>query len=184
MIVPICGKTPDTEKAAFVAPNAVLCGGVRLEENATVWFGAVIRNEYDEDVTIGPGSNVQDNCVLHCDKGFGLRLGSGVTVGHAAVVHGAQVGDDVLIGMHATVLNGAKIGAGAVIAAGAVVTENQEIPENALAAGVPARVIRINPPQVREAIRKNAEHYAALGRDYARALAPEKGAAGGTEAVL
>lgn len=164
------GKTPQLGKAAFVAPNATVCGDVVLEEDASIWFGAVVRTEFGQTCRIGKGSNVQDNCVLHCDEGTPLILGQYVVVGHSAVVHGATVGDDVLIGMHATVLNGAKIGSGAVIAGGTVVRENMVIPENALVAGVPARIVRIYDPPMREKIRANAQRYIRWAKEYAEQL--------------
>ena len=170
MEIPFGGKKPQTQKAAFIAPNATICGDVRLEEGVTVWFGAVIRSEFGQTSYIGKDSNIQDNCVLHCDEGYPLEIGAGVTIGHGAIVHGAQVGDNVLIGMHATILNGAKIGAGAVIAAGALVKEHMEIPENALVVGVPGKVVRMHGSDVVAAIQANGQHYVQWGKDYQRLL--------------
>ena len=104
----IAPKTPESN-AYRVAPNAILIGDVRLGHEASVWFGAVLRAD-DETITIGAGSNVQDNCVFHVDPGFPLTIGANCTIGHGAVVHGCTVGDNTLIGMGATVLNGARIG--------------------------------------------------------------------------
>ena len=163
------GVAPKTEKAAFVAPNATICGDVTLEEGVTVWFGAVIRTELDP-MYIGKNSNVQDNCVLHCDVGYPLRLGENVTLGHGAIVHGCTVGNDVLVGMNATILNGAVIGDGAIIAAGALVKEHMQVPPGALVAGVPAKVIRQNGPEMAEKIRQNARHYVDWGGEYAQAV--------------
>ncbi|MBQ3062350.1 MAG: gamma carbonic anhydrase family protein, partial [Clostridia bacterium] len=98
-------KVPNVHESCFVASNAVIIGGVTLEKDANVWFSAVIRGD-SENITIGEGSNVQDCAVLHCDHGFPLTVGRNVTVGHSAVVHGCDLGDNVMIGMHATLLNG------------------------------------------------------------------------------
>lgn len=165
MEVSFRGVSPKTEKAAFVAPNATISGDVTLEEGVTVWFGAVIRTELDPMV-IGKNTNIQDNCVLHCDVGYPLRLGENVTLGHGAIVHGCTVGNDVLVGMHATILNGAVIGDGAIIAAGAVVKEHMQVPPGALVAGVPAKVIRQNGPEMAEKVRANAQHYVDWGGEY------------------
>lgn len=125
----------------FVAPTAVLIGKVRLGKAASVWFGAVLRGD-NEPIVVGEGSNIQDNCVLHTDPGFPLTLGRSVTVGHLAMLHGCTVGDHSLIGINATVLNGARIGRNTIIGANALVAEGKEIPDNVLAVGSPARVIR------------------------------------------
>jgi carbonic anhydrase/acetyltransferase-like protein (isoleucine patch superfamily) len=125
----------------YVAPGAIIRGNVRMGEGSSVWFGAVIRGDTSL-VEIGARSNVQDLAVLHADPGFPCRIGQRVTIGHAAVVHGATVGDGALIGIRAVILNGATVGAGAIVGAGAVVTEGCEIPPGHLAVGVPAKVIR------------------------------------------
>ena len=127
------GVSPSLPAAGefFIAPNASVIGNVVLGNLASVWFGAVLRGDNDE-IVIGDRSNVQDNCVLHTDPGFPLKVGNSVTVGHQATLHGCTVGDGALIGMGATVLNGAKIGCNAVIGAHALVPEGKEIPDNAL----------------------------------------------------
>lgn len=124
-----------------MAPNATLVGEVRLAEGSSVFYGAVLRAD-NEPITVGPRSNVQDNCVFHVDGGSPLTLGEGVSVGHGAVVHGATVGNHVLIGMNATVMNGAVIGDEVLIAAGALVTEGMQVSPRSLVAGVPAKVRR------------------------------------------
>ena len=108
---------PQVHADAWVAPTVVLAGRVTIAERASVWYSSVLRADMDS-ITVGPGSNVQDGSVLHADPGFPLSIGSGVSVGHRAVLHGCTVGDDVLVGMGAVVLNGARIGAGSLIAAG------------------------------------------------------------------
>ena len=166
MIVPFGGKMPRDEGAAFVAPNATLIGDVVLKPGATIWYGAVLRGD-DGTLTVGEGSNVQDNAVLHTGPGLDVTIGRNVSIGHSAVVHGCTVGDDCLIGMHATILNGAVIGAGSLIAAGALVTEGAVIPPNSLVVGVPGKVLRPVTPEQTASIAANAEEYRALARLHA-----------------
>ena len=141
MLIAVADRSPVVPDSAWVAPTATLVGQVVLEEGASVFYGAVLRAD-NEPITIGKGSNVQDNCVFHTDPGHAVTLGEGVSVGHGAVVHGATVGDHVLIGMSATVMNGATIGDEVLIAAGALVTEGMQVPPRTLVAGVPAKVRR------------------------------------------
>ena len=158
-------KAPKIHESAFVAENAAVIGDVTLMEGATVWYGAVLRGD-SEKIVIGCGSNVQDCAVVHCDEGHPTILGEYVTVGHSAIVHGAQVGDNVLIGMHATVLNGAVIGEGSIIGAGALVREGQGIPPRSVVVGMPAKVIKeATDAQVAGNI-ENARHYIELGKRY------------------
>jgi len=158
-------KKPQVHPSAFIAESAVVVGAVVIEENASVWFQAVVRGDL-EQVVVGPGSNVQDGAVLHADPGFPCLLGRGVTVGHRAVVHGAVVEEGALIGIGAVVLNGARIGKNAVVGAGAVVPPETEIPEGMLALGVPARPVRPTEPPT------NAPRYQALAQRYKRMLRP------------
>ena len=158
-------KTPCVHPSAFVAENATVIGEVTLAEDSSVWFGAVIRADSDS-IVIGKGANVQDCAVLHCDPGYPMTLGENVTVGHSAVVHGATIGDNVVIGMHATLLNGCTVGANSIIGAGALVKEGQVIPENALVVGVPAKVVRQLSPEQAAGNRVNAEHYIHLAKEY------------------
>ena len=125
----------------YVAPTAVLVGDVSVAEGGSVWHGAVLRGDFDA-VSVGEDSNVQDNAVLHVDRGMPCRIGAHVTVGHAAVVHGGVIEDDCLVGMNATINSGSKIGRGTLIAAGAVLRENADIPPGSVVAGVPAKVLR------------------------------------------
>lgn len=159
------GHTPEVADDAWVAPGVVLVGDVRVESGASVWFAAVVRAD-TERIVIGAGSNVQDGCVLHADPGRPLTIGAGVSIGHRAVVHGAAVGDDVLVGMGAVVLNGAVVGAGSLIAAGAVVLEGAEIPPGSLVVGVPGRVRRSVTDDERVRVRRNAATYRDLARRY------------------
>ncbi|MGY1742280.1 MULTISPECIES: gamma carbonic anhydrase family protein [unclassified Blastococcus] len=132
---------PRIDPEAFVAPTAVVVGAVTLGPQASVWYGAVLRADA-EVIEIGAGSNVQDGSTLHSDPGFPLVVGSGVTVGHRVVLHGARVDDDVLVGMGSIVMNGAHIGSGSIVAAGAVVTQGKQFPPRSVIAGVPAKVVR------------------------------------------
>jgi carbonic anhydrase/acetyltransferase-like protein (isoleucine patch superfamily) len=144
----------------FLAAGAQIVGDVTIGEESSVWFNAVIRGDC-EAIRIGRGTNVQDNCVLHADPGFPCRLGDGVTVGHAAVVHGAKVGDNVVIGMHAVVMNGAEIGRDSLVAVGAVVTEGTVVPPGSLVMGLPAKVVRSLTADEIERNRLSAAHYVA-----------------------
>lgn len=159
------GWVPEVADDAWVAPGAVLVGAVRVAAEASVWFATVVRAD-TERIEIGPGSNVQDGCVLHADPGRPLTIGAGVSVGHRAVVHGCTIGDDVLVGMGAVVLNGAVVGAGSLLAAGTVVLEGAEIPPGSLVTGVPGKVRRLLTDEEREGVRRNAATYRDLARRY------------------
>jgi carbonic anhydrase/acetyltransferase-like protein (isoleucine patch superfamily) len=138
-VIELDGKTPRVAQDAFVAPTAVLIGDVTIEAGASIWFGAVLRGD-NSAIVIGKGSNVQDNCVIHCADDLPTIVGENVTVGHMAMLEGCVIGDGSLIGMGAIVLQRAKVGSNALVAAGAVVGEGVEIPGGVLAAGVPATV--------------------------------------------
>jgi carbonic anhydrase/acetyltransferase-like protein (isoleucine patch superfamily) len=133
------GKEPDVAADAFVAPTATLIGDVVLGPGSSVWFGAVLRGDFDR-ISVGEGSCVQDNAVVHAAEGLPTVVGANVTVGHAAMLEGCVVEDGALIAMGAIVLQRARVGAGALVAAGSVVREGQEIPAGVVAAGVPAVV--------------------------------------------
>lgn len=157
------------DPSAFLAPGAVVLGDVTIGKEASVWYGAVIRGDC-EAIKIGEQTNVQDGCILHADPGFPCTLGNRVTLGHAAIVHGATVEDDVLIGMKAVVMNGAKIGRGSIVAVGAIVTEGTEIPPGSVVMGQPAKVKRPAEERDRAYIRRAAEHYVAAGRAFKGSL--------------
>lgn len=165
MILPFDGVSPEIDATAFVAPNATLIGRVVLAPESSVFFGVVLRADRDE-ISIGARSNVQDNVVIHGDPGTPARIGSGVSIGHGAVVHGCTIEDDVLIGMSATVLNRAVIGSGSLIAAGTVVLEDTVVPPRSLVAGVPGKVRRELTDEEFEGVRRNASTYVALSRSY------------------
>lgn len=151
--------------SAYVAPTATLVGNVIVEEQASVWFGCVLRAEV-APITIGPRSNVQDLTMIHTDATQPCRLGSGVTVGHRAVLHGATVGDGALIGIGAIVLDGALVGEEAIVGAGAVVTQGTVIPPRTLVLGMPARVVRALQDEELVWLRSRAAHYVELARAY------------------
>ena len=127
-------------EVGWIAPDAMLTGDIVVGPEASIWFGVVARGDI-ERIAIGARSNVQENCVLHTDKGFPLSIGSNVTVGHGAIIHGCTIGDNSLIGMGATVLNGAKIGRNCLIGANALITEGKEIPDNSMVVGAPGRTV-------------------------------------------
>lgn len=160
------GARPQLSPTSWVAPTAVLIGAVDLGAEASVWCGSVIRADGDR-ISIGERSNIQDGAVLHADPDRPVRLGSGVTVGHGAIVHGCTVQDDVIVGMRATILNHAVIGAGSIIGAGAVVSEGTTIPPGSLVLGVPGRVARQLDDDALARIRRNAASYVELARRYA-----------------
>lgn len=132
---------PEIDPSAFVADTATVVGKVTLEANASVWFGVTLRGD-NERITIGANSNVQEGTVMHTDMGYPLDIGSNVTIGHQAMLHGCTVGDGALIGIQAVVLNGARIGKGCLVGAGALVTEGKEFPDHSLILGSPAKAVR------------------------------------------
>jgi carbonic anhydrase/acetyltransferase-like protein (isoleucine patch superfamily) len=164
--IPFEGVSPAVDPAAFIAENATLVGRVTVRAGASVWFGAVMRGDTD-DLVLGEGSNLQDNVVVHADPGSPAIIGSGVSVGHGAVVHGCRIEDGCLIGMNATVLNRAVIGAQSLVAAGALVLEDTVIPPRSLVAGVPAKVRRELTDDEVAGLAANAETYAERARIYA-----------------
>lgn len=157
------GREPEIAEDAFVAPNATVIGNVRIGAGSGVFYGTVIRADRSP-IALGEGSNLQDNCTVHSDPEFPCTIGNGVSVGHAAVLHGCTIHDDVLVGMSATVLNGAVIGSGSLIAAGAVVLEGTEVPPGSLVAGVPAKVRRELTEAERDKVTLNASTYLDLSR--------------------
>ena len=149
---------PTTDPGAFIAEGAVVRGDVRIERNASIWYNAVLRGDVDS-IAVGEGSNIQDGCVVHVDRGCPVRIGRNVTVGHGAIVHGCTIGDGTLIGMGAIILNGAVIGEGCIVGAGALVTQGKHIPAGTLVVGSPARTVRVVTPEEREHNLANAQLY-------------------------
>lgn len=167
-VISLDDLVPSVARTAWVAPNATVVGEVTLGAGSSVWYAAVLRGDGDA-IRLGEESNIQDGCVLHADPGLPVTVGSRVSVGHRAVLHGCTVEDDVLIGMGATVLNGARIGSGSLVAAGAVVLEGTEIPPNSLVAGVPAKVRRVTTEAERAHIVENAAGYVTRAERHRRA---------------
>lgn len=149
---------PDVHPSVFVADTARVMGRVTLAEDASVWFGAVLRGDTDP-ITVGRGSNIQDGSVLHADVGYPLTIGEYVTVGHQVMLHGCTIGDESLIGIGAVVLNGARIGRHCLVGAGALVTEGKEFPDGSMILGSPAKLVRQLTPQQIEGLRWSARHY-------------------------
>jgi len=163
------GTTPSVDQSAWIAPSATVIGAATIAARVGVFYGAVVRAD-TSTISIGEGSNLQDGVVVHADAGFPATVGSGVSVGHRAVLHGCTVQDDCLIGMGAVVLNGAVVGAGSMIAAGAVVLEGAHVPPGSLVAGVPGKVRRKLTEEERAGIVSNAQRYVALTHDHAAEL--------------
>ena len=158
MIYEFEGVAPELDEDTWVAPNASLIGKIVLMAGASVWFGATLRGD-NEEIRVGAGSNIQENCVLHTDMGYPLAIGENCTIGHKAMLHGCVIGDGSLIGMGATVLNGAKIGRGCLIGAGALITEGKEIADYSLVMGAPGKVVRSLDADARQAILASAAGY-------------------------
>lgn len=149
---------PEIHDDTWVAADANLIGQVVLEAGASVWFGVTIRADHEE-IRIGKGSNVQENTIMHIDRGYPLRIGENCTIGHKAMLHGCTIGDNTLIGMGATVLNGARIGKNCLIGAGALITEGKEIPDGSLVMGAPGRVVRELDAAAIDSLTASALHY-------------------------
>lgn len=159
------GNHVEIGRDAWVAPNATLTGRVTLGARASVWFGCVLRGDL-EPIAIGDETNVQDLTVVHVDRGCPALVGSRVTIGHRAVIHGCTIDDDAVIGMGAVVLSGSRVGAGALVAAGAVVREGFEVPPGAIAAGVPATIRGEVSAELRERFREGVSSYLRLAAQY------------------
>ena len=166
------GKAPRVHPTAFIAPTATLIGDVVVEERASVWYGAVLRGDFNP-IVVRAGANVQDNAVVHTTPAGGVEIGPGATVGHLCVIHAATLGEESLIGNGATVLDGAKIGARAMIGAGALVTPDTEVPPGMLAFGVPAKVTRsLEGTPAEQWVRMNPQGYQALAQRHKAGVAP------------
>lgn len=155
---------PEIHKSSFVAKTAVIIGDVKIGKNCGVFPNAVIRGD-ENSIKIDDGSNVQDCCVIHCDKEHGVNIGKNVSLGHGTVIHGATIGDNCLIGINATILNGAKIGSGSIIGANALVTTDMEVPENSLVLGVPGKIIKQDKKFI-EMARSNAKTYQKIAKEH------------------
>lgn len=158
MLYALNNKRPTSYGRYFVAPSASVIGDVVINDSVSIWFNTVIRGDNDT-ITIGEGSNIQDGAVLHVDEGVPLTIGARVTVGHKAMLHGCDVGDNSLIGMNAVVLNNAVIGKNCLIGANALVTEGMQIPDGSLVLGSPAKIIKPVADAALTMMRSGVQHY-------------------------
>jgi len=158
-------KAPQIDESVYVASGAVVVGAVTLEKNSSVWHNAVLRADINT-IEVGEGSNIQDGTVVHLADDYGVKIGRYVTIGHAAMIHACQIGDECLIGMQATVLDGAVIGAQSIVGAGALVTKGTQIPDGSLVLGSPAKVVRPLTEQEREGLKGMAEKYVSVSREH------------------
>jgi carbonic anhydrase/acetyltransferase-like protein (isoleucine patch superfamily) len=160
------GRKPDVARAAFVAANATVLGDVTLGPLSSVWYGCVLRGDINS-IAIGEGSNVQDGTVVHLADDYGVRVGSYTTIGHAAIIHACDIGDECLIGMGATVLDGARIGDGCIVGANALVTQRFVAPPGSMILGAPAKIVRPLTEAERSGLRRWAEKYIEVAKAHA-----------------
>jgi len=153
----------------WIAPTADVIGNIIIGEGVGIWFGSVLRGD-NEPISIGKNTNVQENCVMHTDPGFPVRIGEGCTIGHKAMLHGCVIGNNSLIGMGATVLNGAVIGENCLIGAGALIPEGKSIPDNSLVVGMPGKVIRELDENAINGLKASADHYVSNAKRFASGL--------------
>lgn len=172
MIYSLGEKSPKLGQGAYVAPSADVIGDVSLGDQASVWFGAILRGD-NEPISIGARSNIQDGTVIHVDAGYPVLVEEDVTVGHKVMLHGCTIKRGALIGINAVVLNGAVIGENTLVGANALVTENTVVPDNSLFLGSPGKVIKSLSPEAIEMIRQGAQHYVDKAAQYAETLVSE-----------
>ncbi|MDD2614047.1 MAG: gamma carbonic anhydrase family protein [Methanosarcina sp.] len=165
MIMSFKGKSPKISETAFIADSADVIGDVEIGDFSSVWFNAVLRGDRSK-IKIGNRTSIQDNVVIHADPENGVQIGSEVSVGHGAVLHGCRIGNNVLIGMNSTILNGAEIEKNSIVGANALVPERKKFPENSLIIGVPGKVKREIEKSEIEAIAENAAEYVGFVREY------------------
>lgn len=158
-------QAPKVDASAYIASGAVVIGAVTLAEHSSVWHNAVLRGDINT-IEIGEGSNIQDGTIVHLADDYRVKVGKYVTVGHAAMIHACEIGDECLIGMQATVLDGAVVGAQSIVGAGALVTKGTQIPEGSLVLGSPARVVRQLSDEERADIKGMAEKYVTVSREH------------------
>ena len=165
------GQAPELpgEGEYWIADNATVIGRVRMKQDTSIWFGAVLRGD-NEWIELGERSQIQDNATLHTDPGFPMVIGSNCVIGHNVILHGCTIGDNSLVGMGAIMLNGSKIGKNCLVGAGAVVTEGKEFPDNSLIVGSPARAIRTIDDKLTAMIARGADVYVQRSKQYAKGL--------------
>lgn len=164
MLLPYRGREPVLEGPCFLAPGSYVIGDVVLAQDVSVWFNAVLRGD-EAPIRVGAGSNLQDGVLVHTDVGVPAHVGTHVTVGHGAILHGAVLEDGCLVGMGAIVLNGARIGRESLVAAGTLIPEGRTIPPHSLVMGSPGRVVRTLREEELELLAQSAPHYVALWKD-------------------
>ncbi len=160
------GRPPGTSAAAFVAPNATVLGAVTLGKDSSVWYGCVLRGDINT-IEIGAGTNIQDLAMIHLADAHGVRIGRHTTVGHSAIIHACEIGDECLIGMGATIMDGAKIGDRCIVGARALVTQGFVAPSGSLVLGTPAKVVRTLTAEETAGLLRSAEKYIAVARAHA-----------------
>lgn len=158
-------QQPQIDDSAYVASGAVVLGAVTLKKNTSVWHNSVLRADINR-IHVGEGSNIQDGTIVHLADDYGVHIGRYVTIGHAAMIHACEIGDECLIGMQATILDGAEIGAQSIVGAGALVTKGTKIPEGSLVLGSPAKVVRELSPEERSGLKAMAEKYVIVSREH------------------
>ena len=168
---------PEIDDDVWIAPDAQVIGKVRLGAGVGIWFGTVMRGD-NELLDIGPGTNLQEQCVCHTDMGFPMTVGAGCTIGHKALLHGCWIGENSLIGMGAMVMNGARIGKNCLVGAGSLITEGKAFPDGTLIVGAPAKVRRSLRADEIEGLRETAANYVGNMRRFRAGLAEVRGAGG------
>ena len=158
-------ESPRVDVSAFVAQGAVLVGGVTVSEEVSIWYNCVLRGDINH-IRIGPRSNIQDGTIIHVADDFAAEVGEAVSVGHRAIIHACQIGDETLVGMGAVVMDGAVIGPRCIIAAGALVTKHTQVPEGSLVVGTPAKVVRPLTREEKEGNGRLAAKYVEISRRY------------------
>lgn len=165
MITKFKEYNPDIHSSCFIADNACIIGKVKMCEDASIWFGAVLRGDANS-IYVGRESNIQDNCTVHVDADSPVHIGEDITIGHNAIIHGCTIGDCTLIGMGSIIMNGAVIGSETIVGAGSLITENKNIPSGVLCMGSPARVIRKLTDEEKRNLKHTAESYVKESKDY------------------
>lgn len=158
-------KTPNIHEDAFIAETADIIGDVHIDEDANIWYQAVLRGDINK-ISVGKNTNIQDGSVVHPDESCEVVIGDNVTIGHKAIIHGCRINNNCLIGMGAIVLNNAVIGENSIIGAGAIVTQGKAIPAGSLVLGAPGKVVRSLTDEEIEALKKSAETYVELTKGY------------------
>lgn len=164
-IIPYKGKQPQIDASVFIAPSATVVGDVTIGENSSVWFGAVVRGDF-QPVKIGKNTNIQDNATVHVMTNESTTIGDEVSIGHNAIIHARKIGNNCLIGMGSIVLGYVEIGDNVVIGAGTMITQHKKIPSNSLVFGTPAQIIRALRDDEIEALRQSAINYSEVAKQY------------------